>query len=86
MCSSDLQVGRQHLYRHRAIEPRVARSVDLTHPARAEGGLDFVGAESSAGAEGQTAVDYTGGAAARTGLLLINAVVATEPAVLSRRP
>ena len=55
------QVGRQHLHRHRAIEPRVARFVDLAHAARAEGGEDLVWAESSAGGESQTlAADYTG--------------------------
>ena len=53
--------ARQHLDRDGAIEPRVARFVDLAHAARAEGGEDFIRTESGAGAEGQTlTVDYTG--------------------------
>ena len=38
-------VLRQHLNGHGAIQARVSGLVDLTHPARAEGGFDLVGAE-----------------------------------------
>ena len=37
--------GGQHLDRDVAPEPRVARAVDLAHPARAERDEDLVGAE-----------------------------------------
>ena len=40
---------RQHLDRDVALEPRVARAIDLAHAARAEGRRDLVGAEASAG-------------------------------------
>ena len=49
---AELRIGgerlREDLDRHRAIEPRVARLVDLAHPAGAEGGEDFVRAEAGA--------------------------------------
>ena len=45
------QRGRQHLERHRSIEPRVTPAVDFSHSARAEQAGDFVGAEESAGSE-----------------------------------
>ena len=58
-----------------AIEPRVPRPIHFAHPAGPEGGNDLVRAEAGTGSEGQTlAVDYTGGTAARTGLLLSDAV------------
>ncbi len=41
----------QHLDRHLAVEPRVARPVDLAHAAGAERGEDFVGAEARAQGE-----------------------------------
>ena len=50
------QVGQQ-LDRHVAIEPRVARAIDLAHASRAEGRLDDIWADASAGAQwhgGQT--------------------------------
>ena len=37
--------GRQHFDRDGAIEPHVARAVDLAHVARTEGGEDFVRTE-----------------------------------------
>ena len=43
-------VRRENLDRDRAIEPRVARLVDLAHAARAERREDFVGAEAVPGA------------------------------------
>jgi hypothetical protein len=43
---------RQDLDRDEAIEPRVARLVDLAHTALAEERHDFVGAEAGAGSEG----------------------------------
>ena len=43
------QVGRQHFHRHRAVEPRVARFVDLAHAPGPAGGEDFIRPESSAG-------------------------------------
>ena len=47
----DGEMRRQHLDRDRALEPRVARPVDLAHPARADRRDDLVGAEPSAGTE-----------------------------------
>ena len=49
-----------------AIELRIARPVDLPHPAFADQRGDFVDAETGAGSEGQSCRDYTGGAAAPT--------------------
>ena len=40
---------RQHLDRHLAPEPRVARAVDLSHPAGADGRENFVGTELATG-------------------------------------
>ena len=40
---------RQHLDRHLAPEPWIARAIDLPHPARAEGGLDLVRGEAGTG-------------------------------------
>ena len=42
------QVGQQ-LERHVAIEPRVARAIDLAHAARPDGGLNLVRAEARTG-------------------------------------
>ena len=60
---AELRIGRervrQDLDRDRAIEPRVARPVDLAHAAGAEGRDDLVRAEARAGGEGQGfAMDY----------------------------
>lgn len=44
---------RQDLDRDRPIETRVTCSVDLTHPARADLGGQFIRAEAGAGEEGQ---------------------------------
>src|SRR5262245_19036272 len=70
---------RQHLDCDRPIEARVAGSINLTHPAHAKQGADFVGTEAGALSEGQRWRDYKGRAAGRTGLLC-DAEVATEPA------
>ncbi len=43
------QFARQHLDRHRAIEARVARAVDLPHSAGAQRADDFVRAEPRSG-------------------------------------
>ena len=40
---------RQDLDRHRAIEPRIARPIDLAHATRADERDDFIGAEVHAG-------------------------------------
>ena len=61
-----------------AIELRVAGSVHLAHAPFADLRGDFVNAEACAGGEGHSLRDYTGGAAARTGLLLTDAVVFTN--------
>ena len=45
------QTRGQHLHRNLAVQLRVARTVHLTHPARADGCDDFVGTETSAGRE-----------------------------------
>ena len=42
---------RQHLDRDDPLEPRVPRPIDLSHPARAEGREDLVGAETGADGE-----------------------------------
>ena len=41
----------QHLDGDRPIQARVPRPIDLAHAARAEGGVDLVGAEGGAGRE-----------------------------------
>ena len=43
----------QELQRDIAIELRVARAIDLTHPAHADAGDDFIGTEACAGRQGQ---------------------------------
>ena len=50
--ASAARCGGQHLDRDGALEPRVARLVDLAHPARAERREDLVGAEPGPGGEG----------------------------------
>ncbi len=47
----------QHLDGDRAIQAGVAGLVHFTHAARAEGGLDFIGAEGGAGFERHGSVD-----------------------------
>src|ERR1700736_2240490 len=42
------------------VQPPVARAVHLAHPAGAESGEDFIGAESRAGSQSHSAVNYTG--------------------------
>ena len=54
------------------------RAVDLAHASGTDGGDHFIGAETRAGSEGQTAPDYTGEGRG-TGLLLQNAVVLVIP-------
>ena len=44
--------ARAGLQRHLAIQIRVARAIDLAHPAGAQRAEDFVRAEASAGGEG----------------------------------
>ena len=46
-------LGGQHLERHGAAQPGVARAVDLAHPARAERRDDFVGTQGGSGFHGQ---------------------------------
>jgi hypothetical protein len=43
------KILRQHLDRHIAVEARVARAEYLAHPARADGRVDLVWADSSSG-------------------------------------
>ena len=43
--------GRQNLDRHRSFQVAVGRTIHLAHSARAEGGEDFVGAETGTGQE-----------------------------------
>ncbi len=61
----------QHLDGDHAIQPRVARTVDLAHPACAEGGENFVGTESGAGGRLRPA-DYTALSSIEGGALEIN--------------
>ena len=42
----------QDLQRDIPLQSRIARAIDLAHAARAQGGLDFIRPESSAGTEG----------------------------------
>ena len=58
-----------------AIEARVARPIDLAHPAGPEGGEDLVGAEAGAGSKSQIATNYIGRSPVRTGLLTCDAEV-----------
>jgi hypothetical protein len=44
-----------------AIQLRVARAVDLAHPAFADRRSDFIGAETGAGGQSQSGMDHTGG-------------------------
>ena len=67
---------REDLDRDLTLQLRVGRPIDLPHATHAELRGDFVDAEAGAGREGQAIfVDYTGGTAARTGLLLPDAEV-----------
>ena len=50
--------GRQQLECHDPVQSRIARSVNLTHATRADGGNDFVRAEARAGSERQVAGLY----------------------------
>ena len=61
----------EDLDRDLTLQLRVRRAIDLPHSTHAELRGDFVDAEAGAGREGQAIfVDYTGGTAERTGLLL----------------
>jgi hypothetical protein len=64
----------QDLDRDLALQLCVCRPVDLPHPASTDLSSDFVDAEAGAWGKGQSALDYTGGTAVRTGLLLTDAV------------
>ena len=44
--------GREHLDGDVAIEPGIARAIDLAHPSLAQFGGDLIGAEAGAGCEG----------------------------------
>ena len=57
-----------------AAEHRVMRAIDLAHASSADGGDHFVGAETGADSQGQTAADYTGEAAGHA-MTLQNAAV-----------
>ena len=48
---SPAQARGQDLDRDRAVEPRVARAIDLAHAAGADATGDFIGAEARAGDE-----------------------------------
>ncbi len=74
-------VRRQHLDRHLALQLRVRRPIYLSHSAHADLGSDLIGAEPSAGSQGQVA-DYTGREASGRRSLLCNGLVFTE----GRRP
>ena len=66
----------EDLDRDLTLQLRVRRPIDLPHSTHAELRGDFVDAEAGAGREGQAIfVDYTGGTAERTGLLLPDAAV-----------
>ena len=66
----------QDLDRDVAIQLRVARTIDLPHPALANGRQYFVGAETGAWGERQVA-DYMGVEPCGSRLLLRNAVMAS---------
>ena len=66
-----------------AIQPRIARAIDLAHTPGPKGGKDFVRAKACAGVEGQTAaIEYRGRAAAPTGLLLSDVDLRTNRGAL----
>ena len=67
----------QYLERDIAIELRIARAVDLAHPAGADAGDDFVDAEARAGSERQTAGSIAV-SVARTRSILRDAAVAPD--------
>ena len=70
-----------------ALQLRVRRPIHLAHPTLADLRGDFVDAEAGAGREGQAIfVDYTGGTAGRTGLLLPDAAVLTNGCAAGRSP
>ena len=76
------EVGRQHLHRHRAIEPRVTGCVDLAHSAGSKGRNDFVRAEAHAAVEGQTGAEIIRCRQPERRLLLKNGDLVFHP----RRP
>jgi hypothetical protein len=67
------QRRRENLDGNLTLQPRVRRPVHLAHAAFADLAGDIVDADARTGSEGQTFVDYTGGAAALTGFLLSDA-------------
>ena len=68
------QRWRQDLDRHLTLQLGIGSPVHLPHPAFANLGGNLVGAEASAGAEGQVA-DYMGLEELRTGLVPVRAAV-----------
>ena len=67
----------QHLDRDVAIQLRVARAIDLAHPAGADERGDFVGPETGPRSQSQAVLDYMGGAVRPTGFLPQNAAMFT---------
>ena len=61
---------REDLERDIAIQPGIARAIDLSHAPFADRRGDFVDAETSTGREGQTAEDYRGTTTSETRLVL----------------
>lgn len=46
-----MEMGRQHLHGHQAIEPGIAPAIDLAHASRAYGTEDFVGSQTRTGSK-----------------------------------
>jgi hypothetical protein len=63
----------QHLDRNGPLEIAVGGAIDLTHTTRTDLRGDFVGTDVRAGSEGQVALKYMSGTAARSGLLMSHA-------------
>jgi hypothetical protein len=68
----------QHLDRDGPLEIAVGGAIDLTHTTRTDLRGDFVGTDVRAGSEGQVALKYMSGTAARSGLLLSHADLFTD--------
>src|SRR5262245_23153429 len=52
---------RQHFDGHHTVQPRIARAIHLTHPARAEWRKDLIGPKSRSWSQGHNWGDYTRG-------------------------
>ncbi len=77
--------GGEDLDRHVAAEARVLRAVHLSHPARADGGEDLVGAEPGAGCQGHRGGGILVWCGCRASALTNIAISVIIPPVMERR-